>query len=125
MSSLDSRSFLRHTLPTVPYANIAKYVLPTYDISLVFAGKTRAQTLNRVLRKKTYVPNVLSYTTSKNSGEIILCPAIAKRDAKKYDMTYRQHLAFLFIHGLLHLKGHAHSTTMEKREREILARFIP
>lgn len=125
MSSLDTRSFLRHALPSIPYARIAASVLPTYDISLVLAGEKRAQTLNRVLRKKTYVPNVLSYATGKHSGEIILCPAVAKRDASKYDMTYRAHLAFLFIHGLLHLKGYAHGTTMDKREREILARFIP
>lgn len=116
---------------------IAAAVLPGWEISLVFAGEMRAQQLNRALRKKSYVPNVLSYETTpkgvragsararaaQRSGEIIICPAVAKKQAPDYEMPYKAFIAYLFIHGLLHLKGHPHGATMERYERALMTRF--
>ncbi len=129
-SSLDVRNFTRaHRIPAFSYDRIAKTVLPDWEISLVFVGERRAQNLNRQLRKKDYVPNVLSYETTgltgqgERSGEIIICPSVALRQAGSYDLSYRNFVAFLFIHGLLHLKGLRHGTTMERHERTFLKRF--
>ncbi|MEO6536711.1 MAG: rRNA maturation RNase YbeY [Candidatus Paceibacterota bacterium] len=98
-------------------------VLPGWDISLVFAGEIRAKALNIALRNKDYIPNVLSYETGKKSGEIIICPSIAKKQAPEHELPYKGFLALLFIHGLLHLKGQRHGATMEKQERQLAARF--
>lgn len=124
MEALSTRSFVHTKLPTLPYARMGAHILPGWTLSLVFAGTRRARSLNQTLRKKDYVPNVLSYKVGQKHGEIVICPDVAKRQAKKYDMTYRAFLAYLFIHGCLHLKGHPHGPTMEKREQELLARFI-
>jgi len=126
--TLDVRNFTRRAAPGVPYAKIASAILPGWDLSLVFAGEQRARTLNIQLRNKNYVPNVLSYEASSSkkerSGEIIICPAVAKRQAGDYDLSYSSFIAFLFIHGLLHLKGLPHGTTMDRYERKYLSRFI-
>ncbi len=123
-SILDIRNFTRRPpAPGVPFSAIAKAVLPHWEISLVFAGETRAQQLNIALRNKDYIPNVLSYVTGDKSGEIIICPAIAKKQAPLYGLKERDCVAYLFIHGLLHLKGHPHGATMELHERTFLARF--
>ncbi len=106
-------------------------VLPGWDISLVFAGEIRAKALNIALRNKDYIPNVLSYETGNpkpakgqsRSGEIIICPSIAEKQAPEHELPYREFLALLFIHGLLHLKGQRHGATMEKHERQLAARF--
>ena len=127
-STLDVRTFTRRPAPGLPYRKIAEAVLPGWDISLVFAGETRAKNLNVALRKKDYVPNVLSYETSistkERSGEIIICLEVAKRQAPDYDLPYSSFVGFLFIHGLLHLRGLPHGPTMERYEREYLSRFI-
>jgi len=124
-TTLDTRNFTRRNpAPGVPFLKIAEAVLPGWDISLVFAGETRAQSLNVALRNRDYIPNVLSYETGSKSGEIIICPAVAKRQAPSYGLSYKNFIAFLFIHGLLHLKGQPHGATMEKQERAILARFL-
>lgn len=123
-STLDTRNFTRRTpAPGVPFNKIAASVLPGWEISLVFAGERRAQQLNVALRKKDYVPNVLSYVLGAQSGEIIICPCVAARQASSYEMREKNFIAYLFIHGLLHLKGLPHGATMEKQERTILARF--
>lgn len=114
----------RSRAPAFPFAKALEAVLPGWEISLVFAGEQRAQTLNIQLRNKDYVPNVLSYVSGTQSGEVIICPNIAKKQAPAYGFTYPQMVGFLFIHGLLHLKGMSHGATMERREREILSHFI-
>ena len=121
---LDTRNFTRRPFPKHPYEKIAATILPGWEISLVFAGSLRAQKLNQTLRNKDYVPNVLSYESGTKSGEIIICLPKARAESSTYGLTYTQHVAYLFIHGLLHLKGYPHGTTMDKHERAHLARFI-
>ena len=122
MTELSTRTFVKKGVPALPYKKITDLALAGWNISLVFVGRTRATTLNKRLRRKTYAPNVLSYQTGKKSGEIIICPDVAKTQHARYDMTYQQFIAYLFIHGCMHLKGYPHGTTMEKRERGILSR---
>lgn len=124
MSQLEIRNFTRSKAPAFPFAKALEAVLPGWEMSLVFAGEVRAKNLNHQLRNKDYTPNVLSYASGKKSGEIIICPAIAKKQAPSYGLTYTSMVGFLFIHGMLHLKGLPHGATMDKREREILSRFI-
>jgi rRNA maturation RNase YbeY len=123
-TTLDTRNFTRRApAPGVPFIKIADAILPGWDISLVFAGETRAQQLNVALRGKDYIPNVLSYETGAKSGEIIICPAVAKKQAPEYGLSCKEFIAYLFIHGLLHLKGHPHGATMERYERVHMVRF--
>jgi rRNA maturation RNase YbeY len=124
-SSVDIRDFTRRKAPALrfSYAKVAQAILPGWDISLVFVGTKRAQNLNMSLRKKSYIPNVLSYTSGKKSGEIIICLEVAKKQSAGYGLSYPHFVVFLFIHGLLHLKGRAHGTTMERHERTFLKRF--
>ena len=118
---------LAHTAksyPKLPYEEMKNRVLGTrYDLSLVFVGARRAQELNMVHRNATYVPNVLSFPLGKTEGEIYITPTVAKRQAKRWNMTYRGYVGLLFIHGLLHLKGHPHGATMEKAERVFISEF--
>ena len=123
-STLDTRNFTRSKAPVFPFARALEEVLPGWELSLVFAGEQRAQSLNKKLRDKDYIPNVLSFEVGRKSGEIIISPAIAKKQAPLYDFTYPHMIGFLFIHGLLHLKGMSHSATMDRKEREILSRLI-
>jgi rRNA maturation RNase YbeY len=123
-TTLDIRNFTRRNpAPGVPFIKLAETVLPGWDISLVFAGETRAQSLNIALRNKDYIPNVLSYETGAKSGEIIICPPVAKRQAASYGLSYKNFIAYLFIHGLLHLEGYPHGATMERHEQALLTRF--
>ena len=124
MSTLDIKNFTRSRAPVFPFQKALDAVLPGWEISLVFAGEQRAQNLNIQLRNKDYVPNVLSYVSGKKSGEIIICLRIAKKQAPSYGLTYTHMAGFLFIHGLLHLKGLPHGATMEKREREVLSQIV-
>lgn len=110
--------------PTLPYEAMKNAVLGKgYELSLTFIGATRAQRLNKKHRNASYVPNVLSFPLSKVVGEIYIAPCVAKREAKKFSLTPKGYIGYLFIHGLLHLKGYPHGDTMEKAEKKYCAQF--
>jgi probable rRNA maturation factor len=60
-------------------------------------------------------------------GDIVICPAVAHRNAPEHAGSYEDEVALLVVHGLLHLMGMDHdeddeAEEMEERERELLAR---
>lgn len=110
--------------PPLPYKKIAEDILGArYELSLVFVGERRARTLNITHRKKDYVPNVLSFPLDAQAGEIFITPARTRVEAKRHHMTIAGYTGFLFIHGLLHLKGHLHGATMEKAEKKYISKY--
>ena len=110
--------------PPHPYAEIANAILgKRYELSLVFVGTQRATTLNKTYRQKTYSPNVLSFPLDESHGEIFICPQVAAREAAECSLSPAGYVAFLFIHGCLHLKGHAHGDTMDTLELKFVRKF--
>lgn len=60
-------------------------------------------------------------------GDVVICPAVAERNAPDHAGSYDDELALLVVHGLLHILGMDHedpeeAELMEARERELLAR---
>lgn len=60
-------------------------------------------------------------------GDVVICPAVAHRNAPEHAGTYDDELALLLVHGLLHLLGLDHedpeeAEVMEAKERELLGR---
>ncbi|MCU1345129.1 MAG: hypothetical protein JWL70_1395 [Acidimicrobiia bacterium] len=58
-------------------------------------------------------------------GDIVVCPAVAMRQAADHAGTPDDELALLIVHGLLHVLGHDHAepeetAVMRNRERELL-----
>ena len=122
---LGGLSFVDSSKPSgLPFERIKDAVLgKNYELSLVFIGRKYSQTLNKKYRGKGKPANILSFPLSKTSGEIFICPETAKKDARKFEMKEREFIGYLFIHGLLHLKGLKHSSTMERAEEKIRLKF--
>jgi len=108
-----SRRLVSHRR-AIPFAEIKNEMLgEKYELSLAFVGPTESRAITRQTKHKNKASNVLSFPLSKHSGEIIICPAAAKPYS----------LAYLFIHGVAHLKGYKHGATMERIEHKLLAEF--
>jgi probable rRNA maturation factor len=110
--------------PAFPYETIKNDILgKRYTLALQFIGPTRAQKLNATYRQKTYTPNVLSFPLDTETGEIFICPTVAVKEARAYQLSVEGYVAYLFIHGLLHLKGLDHSDAMDKAEQKYLRKY--
>lgn len=114
----------KSTLPRVPFANIKNFALgKNYSLSLVFIGERRSKKLNNSYRGKNKSTNILSFTVDKNVGEIFITLKVADRQKKSFGRKLDNFVAFLFIHGLMHLKGFEHGSTMDKAEEKIRMKF--
>lgn len=61
-------------------------------------------------------------------GDVVICPAVAARNAPGHAGTYDDELALLVVHGILHVLGHDHAepdqeAAMQAKERELLALY--
>lgn len=113
------------TLPRVPFVALKDKILgKKYSLSISFVGPIKAQKINQTYRNKDYVPNTLSFPLSKQSGEIILCIQAMKKEYKLHDMDFDTYLLYIVIHSMLHLKGYAHGSTMERKEKQLLKAFL-
>ncbi|MCX7619407.1 MAG: rRNA maturation RNase YbeY [Acidimicrobiales bacterium] len=61
-------------------------------------------------------------------GDVVVCPAVAARQAPTHAGSYDDELALLIVHGLLHLLGMDHTTeaetaSMRERERALLTAY--
>ncbi|MDB5266475.1 MAG: hypothetical protein JWN89_290 [Parcubacteria group bacterium] len=101
------------SLRGIPFEEIKNAILgKSYELSLVFCGDALSHRLNLTYRQKDKPTNVLSFPLTKDSGEIFIHLKLAKNE-----------VGFLFVHGLLHLKGMEHGATMEKAEQKFRKKF--
>ncbi len=61
-------------------------------------------------------------------GDVVICPAVAARNAAAHGVTEEDETALLVVHGVLHLLGMDHeveeeAARMERREQELLDRY--
>ncbi len=111
-------------LPRLPFARMKEAILGSkYSLSVALVTPRESHRLNLTYRQKDKPTNVLSFPLDKRSGELVLDLATSRKGAKDFDMTPEKFLVFLVIHGMLHLKGYDHGSTMEKEERKFLKKF--
>lgn len=111
-------------LPSLPFFDIKNEVLgKSYELSLVFGGSALSKKLNKTYRGKDKPTNILSFPLSENSGEIFIDVKKARSEADDFGTNFTIHVGRLFIHGLFHLKGLDHGSTMDKEEEKIRAIF--
>jgi len=111
-------------MPRLAFLRIKEAVLgKRYELSVAIVGASKMRSLNKRWRDKDAPTDILSFSLSKSSGEIYLSPGEAKKEAVKFDRTYDNFILFLFIHGLVHLKGYDHGAIMESIETKFRKRF--
>jgi len=123
------------------------------EVSLIFADEVTIADLNQQFMGKTGPTDVLSFPIDGDPepsgrvpdgggsgpgeppspeipqliGDVVLCPAVAARNALEHHVSFDDEIALLIVHGILHLLGWDHvedeeAERMEARERELLTR---
>ena len=97
------------------------------SFSIVFVGNEKIQELNKNYRGIDRVTDVISFAFEDNMdfkfddlrilGEIYICIPRMIEQAKEYGHSETRELAFLTVHGLLHLLGYDHMT---KEDEELM-----
>lgn len=105
------------------FAQVAKIVLKgenkeTNEASVVFVNSGKIKELNKKYRNIDASTDVLSFAGGTDFlGEIVICPAEVKKNAKEAGDSFKKELVFVFIHGILHLLGYDHELKKEDAEK--------
>ena len=92
-------------------------------VTLRIVGAPEGRRLNRAFRGKDYATNVLSFRYPDErplAGDIVLCAAVVRREARERGISLEAHYAHLVVHGVLHLLGYDHLTAREARAMQAL-----
>ncbi len=107
------RAAARQTLAAAGFSQEA-------EISLLLVNDAEIRQLNAGYRGKDAPTDVLSFPLLEDGalpqpgpgpvllGDIVISTERAAAQAQAYGHSYAREMAFLFIHGLLHLLGHDH-----------------
>ena len=116
-SSIDIKNLTKQKPHQLPFEKIKNEVLgKKYELSLTFIGEKRSKKFNKQYRGKDKPASILSFPLEKKMGEIFITLTEIPKKTKELQMNKRDTLAYIFIHGLLHLKGFEHGEKMEKEE---------
>ena len=97
------------------------------ELSIVVVSNEQIRQLNHNYRNKNEVTDVLSFPLLEQNeivqyegyplalGDIVISFERAKGQAIEYNHSLSRELAFLTIHGFLHLLGYTHDTKDEER----------
>jgi probable rRNA maturation factor len=101
------------------------------DVVLAFVGTATIRRLNRTFRGKDEVTDVLSFPGAGGAGrgpdgrlylgDIVVCVPRASRQAAELGQSLEAELAYLTIHGFLHLLGYEHGRGHEAEETKALS----
>ena len=107
---------------------------PDGELSILFVDDHRIQALNREYRHKDHPTNVLSFSmregdfsqvTPELLGDVVISVDTAAAEAESAGIPLGDHMAWLLIHGILHLFGFDHEKSaaaeeeMETRTKEL------
>ena len=91
------------------------------SVFIYIVGPARSRALNKRLRGKDEATDVLSFENSpflnepeKWLGEIIFCPSVIEKQAKKRGVLPKEEFAHVAVHGALHVFGYHHETSEKK-----------
>jgi probable rRNA maturation factor len=124
LTNLEITNKTKGRLPSLPFELIKDTILGNkYELSLVFVTASEILKLNKTYRNINTPTDILSFPLSKNNGEIFICPSETRKMMCEFGRDYQNFVAFLFIHGLVHLKGYDHGDKMEKIEEKFRKNF--
>jgi len=103
------------------------------ELTLTFVDETEMAELNGTHMGETGPTDVLAFPLDDPAevrpegmtallGDVVVCPAVARRYATEHGRSTEHELALLVVHGVLHVLGHDHAETDEAavmREHEL------
>jgi len=96
------------------------------EVSLVLTDDEGIQKLNKQYRGLDRPTDVLSFAQedSKLLGDIVISQERAGEQAGRYGHSIEREMAFLTVHGMLHLLGLDHETAEERARMEMIQKQI-
>lgn len=108
---------------SIPWRNAKEKILgKRFQLSAALLSEQEMRRVRRILRlekKYRFGPrhalNVLAFLFDAHAGEILLNKERVQKEARRQKRPFRLQLLYLYIHGLLHLKGYDHTKEADEK----------
>lgn len=89
------------------------------SLTVVFVTPAAMIQLNSQYRGKNSVTDILSFDSldPQSMGELVICLAQIKTQAKTHSLSLKQELSYMVLHGILHLLGFDHEGSQIKARK--------
>ncbi|WP_423902036.1 rRNA maturation RNase YbeY, partial [Colibacter massiliensis] len=105
------------------------------EISVVLCGNNYIHGLNKIYRRIDRPTDVLSFALNEGEeaddgpaavllGDIVISLEKTAEQAEEYGHSFERELAYLTVHGMLHILGYDHMTENDKKEMRKEEEFI-
>ncbi len=104
-------------------------------ITVRFVGEKEGHALNKQYRGIDRATNVLTFDYAHEpvaQADLVICVPVLHKECEQQNKGFKEHLAHLLIHGVLHAQGYDHANErqakkMEQTETDILVSlgFLP
>lgn len=109
-------------------SDVFKTIDNDYEMQIIFVNHDKMQELNKTYRHIDRSTDVLSfendYEIDGSIGDIFINYEQAIVQAEEYQHSVNREIAFLAVHGYLHLMGYDHETKEEEKEMFLLQETI-
>jgi probable rRNA maturation factor len=107
-----------------------EWPVPTGSIAVALVTEVVCSHLHAAHFGDASVTDVMTFpgdAADAHAGDIVICPAVAQRAARRYRRDFSAEVALYLVHGWLHLAGLTDHTpagarAMRRAERRLLAR---
>ena len=133
---VEHKSIPWESLAETSFQDTLKPYFANHEVVVSIVEPEEIQELNRLYRYKNQVTDVLSFNAIGNLsddldkfseeqdleledavlGDIVICATKAQEQAKENQHDTNSEIAFLFVHGLLHLLGYDHEQKDEAEQ---------
>lgn len=86
-------------------------------VNIIVTTPQYIKKINNIYRQKNSATDVLSFRYDNERGEIYICKELARQQARKNKVAFRQEIKRLVIHGLLHVVGYHHEAGGNKAKK--------
>ena len=113
------------------------YGVPTAEVSITLTNNAYIHELNKKYRQIDRPTDVLSFALNESEepevedgpeinvlGDIIISVERAEEQAAEYGHSVRREMAFLTVHGMLHLLGYDHMEEADRLEMEAEQKYV-
>ena len=90
----------------------------TAGLAIVFLNAREIKKLNLKYRRKNCPTDVLSFGSKEQDylGEVIICPEEVRKNVRKNKVVFKEEMARVLIHGILHLLGYDHQKSRPQEQ---------
>ena len=98
------------------------------ELSILVTNDKEIRYLNKKYRRKNKATDVLSFSPAEADGfvclehvlgDIVISAETAKKQAKKFKVSFVEEFSRLLVHGILHLLGYDHENVSERKAEEM------